>query len=210
MGDVPVVDVEDVQARLAGRFGPEVAGWCAGLPALAGEVAGRWGLRLGRAWPTGGTSVALPCESGAGEPLVLKLTPDPKIAADEATELDAWLARGHVVTLHDADPDRGALLLERVLPGTRLADEPGRGPLGAPYAPLSGGGASSCPAPGASRAHSGTRTVTARACSRSAPSATCRGYLLGPRLSGIMYSRHGIPSCSVDASDTGRADAERR
>ena len=34
------------------------------------------------------------------------------------------------MTLHDADLARGALLLERVLPGTRLADEPDRWPLG--------------------------------------------------------------------------------
>ena len=124
--DDPVIDVEDVQARLATRFGPEVAGWCAGLPALAGELARRWGLRLGTAWPVGGTSVVLPCESGNGGLLVLKLTPDLKIAADEAAALGAWMACRHVVTLHDADIDRGALLLERVLPGTRLADEPNR------------------------------------------------------------------------------------
>jgi streptomycin 6-kinase len=44
--DAPVIDVEDVRARLAGRFGLEVAGWCAGLPALADDLAGRWGLLL--------------------------------------------------------------------------------------------------------------------------------------------------------------------
>jgi streptomycin 6-kinase len=127
--DAPVIDVEDVRARLARRFGPEVAGWCEGLPALADEIADRWGLRLGRPWPTGGTSVVLPCESAAGELLALKLTPDLKIAADEAAALDAWGACEHVVRLHDADLDHGALLLERVLPGTRLVDEPRRWPL---------------------------------------------------------------------------------
>lgn len=129
MRDAPVIDVETVRVRLARRFGPEVAGWCAGLPALADEVARRWGLRLGRVWPKGGTSVVVPCESDDGELLVLKLTPDLKIAADEATALEAWMACRHVVMLHDADLDRGALLLERVLPGTRLADEPDRWPL---------------------------------------------------------------------------------
>lgn len=127
--DALVIDVEDVRVRLARRFGPEVAGWCAGLPALAADLADRWGLRLGRAWPKGGTSVVLPCESDDGELLVLKLTPDPEIAADEAAALGAWMACRRVVTLHDADLDRGALLLERVLPGTRLADEADRWPL---------------------------------------------------------------------------------
>jgi streptomycin 6-kinase len=85
----PVIDVEDVRARLARRFGPEVAGWCTGLPALVDDLADRWGLRLGQAWPKGGTSVVLPCESEDGEQMVLKLTPDLKIAADETTALDA-------------------------------------------------------------------------------------------------------------------------
>jgi streptomycin 6-kinase len=43
-----------------------------------------------------------------------------------------------VVTLHDADLDRGALLLERLLPGTRLADEPDRWPLAEVVPVLSG------------------------------------------------------------------------
>ncbi|MGH3166283.1 MAG: aminoglycoside phosphotransferase family protein, partial [Trebonia sp.] len=93
--DAPVVDVESVRARLARRFGPEVAAWCAGLPALADGLAAQWGLRLGQAFPKGGTSVVLPCESGNGELLVLKLTPDPKIAADEAAALEAWMACRH-------------------------------------------------------------------------------------------------------------------
>jgi hypothetical protein len=39
--DAVVIDVEDVRARLARRFGPDVAGWCAGLPALAEGLASR-------------------------------------------------------------------------------------------------------------------------------------------------------------------------
>jgi hypothetical protein len=45
---------------------------------------------------------------------------------------------------------------------------------------------------------------------RSERLATSRAGLLGARLSGIMYSREGVPSCSADASDSGRADAGRR
>ena len=82
-----------------------------GLPALVDEIADRWGLQLGRPWPTGGTSVVLPCESAAGELLALKLTPDLKVAADEAAALDAWGACQHVVRLHDADLDHGACCL---------------------------------------------------------------------------------------------------
>lgn len=124
-----VIDVEEVSARLARRFGPEVAGWCAALPALAGELASRWGLRLGQAWPKGGTSIVLACESAGGELLALKLTPEPGIAIDEAAALQAWASSQHAVKLLDADQERGALLLERVIPGDRLADEHDRWPL---------------------------------------------------------------------------------
>ena len=90
MRDVPIVDVEHVRVRLSRRFGPQVARWCAALPARVDDLAARWGLRLGPAWPKGGTSVVLPCESRTGEQLVLKLTPDLAIAADEATALGIW------------------------------------------------------------------------------------------------------------------------
>ncbi|HEY2518877.1 MAG TPA: aminoglycoside phosphotransferase family protein, partial [Streptosporangiaceae bacterium] len=129
MPDGPVIDIEDVRTRLSRRFGPQVAAWCADLPALAGDLAVRWGLRLGPPWPKGGTSVVLPCASDDGEQLVLKLTPDLALAADEAAALDMWQACSQVVTPRDADLDRGALLLERVVPGTRLADEPDQWPL---------------------------------------------------------------------------------
>lgn len=125
----PVIDVEEVSARLTRRFGTEVAGWCAALPALADELAGRWGLRLGQPWAKGGTSVVLACESVSGELLALKLTPDPGIAIDEAAALQAWASSQHAVKLLDADLERGALLLERVIPGDRLADEHDRWPL---------------------------------------------------------------------------------
>lgn len=127
--EVPVVQVEDIRARLTRRFGPAVAGWCTELPALVDTVAQQWGLRPGPAWPLGGTSVVLPCQAGNGEQMVLKLSPDLKIAADEATALDLWSALPLVVQLHDADLARGALLLERLCPGARLQDEPDRWPL---------------------------------------------------------------------------------
>lgn len=96
----------------------------------------------------GSNSVVLRCQAGDGEEMVLKLTPDLKIAADEATALDLWSASPLVVQLHDAALSRGALLLERVYPGTRLQDEPGRWPPAdaAPCSPICGGRPG--PAPG--------------------------------------------------------------
>jgi hypothetical protein len=45
---------------------------------------------------------------------------------------------------------------------------------------------------------------------RSQRLATSRADLLEARLSGTMYPRHVVPPCSVDASDSGRADAGQR
>src|ERR1700730_15757698 len=63
MRSVPVIDVEGIRTRLARRFGPEVPGWCAGLPDLVDDLAGQWGFRLGESWPKGGALAVLPCES---------------------------------------------------------------------------------------------------------------------------------------------------
>lgn len=125
----PLLDIAAVRARLARRFGPDADPWCEALPALVRNLAGRWDLTLAPAWSHGGTSVVFPGVSGSGEPLVLKLTPEPDIAAQEAAALAAWRGSPHTVTLHDADLARGALLLERIRPGTRLADEPDQYPV---------------------------------------------------------------------------------
>jgi hypothetical protein len=59
---------------------------------------------------------------------VLKVTPEPLIARAEAAALRAWAATSHAVALLDADPGGGALLLERVRPGTKLWDAGARPP----------------------------------------------------------------------------------
>jgi streptomycin 6-kinase len=117
------IDTAEVRTRLTPRFGQEIAGWCDKLPAHTAALAGRWRLRLGQEWPTGRTSVVLPCWTDDGTELVLKLTPELKIATDEATALRAWTGLPHAVQLHEADLECGALLLERIQPGTQLADE---------------------------------------------------------------------------------------
>jgi hypothetical protein len=55
-----------------------------------------------------------------GNGVVLKLTPDRAIANEEALALRAWAATPHAVDLLDA----GALLLEKIEPGTKVSDEP--------------------------------------------------------------------------------------
>jgi streptomycin 6-kinase len=123
------------RGRLLSRFGEGVREWCAGLPRLVEQYCSGWDLRLEEAqsgstsrvyfgWPRGG---ALQREGALrpGQPereIVLKVTPEPPIARAEAAALRAWAATPHAVSLLDADPDGGALLLERVRPGTKLRD----------------------------------------------------------------------------------------
>ena len=120
------------RGRLLSRFGEGAREWCAGLPRLVGEYCSRWDLRLEQA-QSGSTSRVYfgwqrPRPEQPGPPkqpereVVLKVTPEPSIARAEATALRAWAATPHAVALVDADPGGGALLLERVRPGTKLWD----------------------------------------------------------------------------------------
>ncbi len=115
------------RGRLLSRFGEGAREWCAGLPQLVEQYCSRWDLRLEQA-QSGSTSRVYsgwqresPIRPGQPErEVVLKVTPDPSIARAEATALRAWSATPYAVALLDSDPDAGALLLERVRPGTEL------------------------------------------------------------------------------------------
>jgi streptomycin 6-kinase len=117
------------RGRLLSRFGEGVREWCAGLPRLVEQYCSQWDLRLEHA-RSGSTSRvyfgwqrAEPARPEQPErEVVLKVTPEPSIAREEATALRAWAATPHAVALLDADPDGGALLLERIRPGTKLWD----------------------------------------------------------------------------------------
>ena len=124
-----VLDTEFVldaaaRARLTDRFGAEAGPWCDALPGLVDSCCQRWGLELDEAL-SGGTSRVFIGRRRGGRGVVLKLTPDRSVAETEALALRAWAATPHVVDLLDADTEAGALLLEKVEPGARLADQPG-------------------------------------------------------------------------------------
>jgi streptomycin 6-kinase len=101
-------------------WGATGAAWLERLPGLVDEYVGRWSLE----------SLEAPFEQSYnyvlaarryGEPVVLKLG----VLRDELrTELAALQLYGGdgVVRVLEADPDNGALLLERLLPGEPLAD----------------------------------------------------------------------------------------
>ncbi|HUQ57613.1 aminoglycoside phosphotransferase family protein [Lentzea sp.] len=108
---------EDAGSRLIRRFGSDVTGWIDALPGLVAALSARWGLTVTASVP-GGTSAVFLCTTA-----VLKLTPDHAIAALEARALTAWSGTPAVVDLLDTDLSCGALLLERVTPGTPAPDD---------------------------------------------------------------------------------------
>lgn len=101
------------------RPGPQE--WRAALPGRAEAIARDWGLTLGPALgcSTQGLVRAVSLAQD-GAPAVLKLEKPGQGVAAQAAALAAWAGHGAVRLLR-ADPDRGALLLERLAPGTPLA-----------------------------------------------------------------------------------------
>lgn len=113
--------------RLLSRFGPGVRPWLEALPELVDGLARRWGLEVVRPM-SGGTSHTLLCRRGT-TPVVLKLTPDATIAAEEHAALRAWEPSPRVVRVLEADVPAGALLLEGLVPGTPLGGSGAVGPV---------------------------------------------------------------------------------
>jgi streptomycin 6-kinase len=93
--------------------------WLDRLPPLLDEVAERWQLRLGEAFPHASASLTLRARRSDGEPVVLKLQFPHREAEHEAEALAAWDGDG-AVRLLARDPDRHALLLELCEPGAAL------------------------------------------------------------------------------------------
>jgi streptomycin 6-kinase len=110
------------RARLMTRFGPGAAAWCDALPDLVARYCQRWDLELDRGL-SGGTARVYAGRQSGGRGVVLKLTPEPPIAAQEARALRAWAGTPHAVDLLAADTGDGALLLERIEPGTPVREE---------------------------------------------------------------------------------------
>ena len=93
--------------------------WLEGLPSLVARCAERWALKVGPPFPALSFNYAAKAEGPGGKRFVLKLGVP---AQDLHREIEALLAfdgRGSAL-LVDSDPALGALLLERLEPGTQL------------------------------------------------------------------------------------------
>ncbi|MET9759981.1 aminoglycoside phosphotransferase family protein [Streptomyces sp. NPDC006372] len=116
--------MEEVRARLVGRFGPEAEGWLAEVPDLAARLAARWGFVLGELFASGASSVVWRCQWPDGTPAVLKLSADRALLSKQVEMLRLFAPSGRVPAVLSADAEAGAMVLEEVLPGTEAEDMP--------------------------------------------------------------------------------------
>jgi streptomycin 6-kinase len=123
----PRID-DAVHGRLRARFGAEVDTWFEELPTVLSVLAERWQVELGPLVPHGSMSVVIRCQMADGRPAVLKVSPDRRRLANEAAALDRW-PTVHVPSVLGVDESAGALLLEAIEPGARLADSLSYPPL---------------------------------------------------------------------------------
>ncbi|WP_214411202.1 aminoglycoside phosphotransferase family protein [Sphaerisporangium fuscum] len=110
---------DELAGNVMGVWGDDGARWLAELPTILEAVARDWDLTVGEPYELSYhyvTRVVL----GDGTPAVLKLgVPSGTSLAEEAPALAAFGGRGAVRPLR-VDLARGALLLERAVPGRRL------------------------------------------------------------------------------------------
>lgn len=113
---------EAFAARMVEVYGAAGSAWVAQLPALLADCARRWSLRLQPPFDLSYNYVA-PARRADGTELVLKVGVPSRALLSEMAALRHYDGHG-IVQLLDADPDIGALLLERLSPGTPLVTLP--------------------------------------------------------------------------------------
>jgi streptomycin 6-kinase len=132
-----------LRASAAGRE------WLDSLPRLLAECVELWDLQLGQTLPRGYVSLPVTAKLPDGTDVVLKIQFADRETEHEAAALELWDGVG-AVRLVAHDPARHALLLERCVPGTPLAELPEDAvldvfvellprlfkPAGAPFRPL--------------------------------------------------------------------------
>lgn len=105
--------------RIVGAWNAAGAAWLEQLPEIIDSCSERWALTVAQPFPGLSYHWVAPASTATGEPVVLKLgVPRAELAAEiEVLRLAA--GQGTVRLLH-ADAALGALVLERLLPGTPL------------------------------------------------------------------------------------------
>lgn len=113
-----VVPTDFAESRIR-RNGDEARHWVASLPRLVDQLCRRWKITLTDEPPRYGDLGLV----FAAEDCVLKVSWIDETSVHEALALRAWNGHG-AVRLLEADPEHGALLLERLDPDRSLAELP--------------------------------------------------------------------------------------
>lgn len=113
----PVTVEPGFRAFVAQMFGDEGRAWIAGLPGTCAALAERWQLELGPELPGGLLSCVREARRADGSAAILKIGAPWRRTRAEIAVLRAWNGNGAALVL-EADDQLGALLLERIRPGT--------------------------------------------------------------------------------------------
>lgn len=100
------------KAEVAGAFD-----WAEGLPTMIAELESEWSFRVTQPLDGATEAYVVEVELGNGEPAVLKvLVPRPSMAVASEIEVLRLVAGDGCPTLYRSDPDRSAILMERLGP----------------------------------------------------------------------------------------------
>src|ERR1700716_4107769 len=109
--------------RLARRFirhNSAEPAWLRALPELVDALAARWALALGAPFAAIELNYVAPATRADGTQCLLKVSRHVDETRNEIAALRLWAGAG-AARLLEADPDVGALLVERLEPGTMLS-----------------------------------------------------------------------------------------
>ncbi len=111
----------ELQKRFIEVYGDVGREWCDAFPDLLERVRERWGLTLGETFSYVGYAYVVRAELPDGTPAVLKVAPPEKELISETAALRHYNGDG-ICRLIDGDETEVSLLLERLEPGTTLAE----------------------------------------------------------------------------------------
>ncbi|MFL7840575.1 MAG: aminoglycoside phosphotransferase family protein [Candidatus Promineifilaceae bacterium] len=111
----------EFRERVANTFGADGRLWLNDLPRLLKECERRWGLEINSPITPLSYNFVAPARMDDGQEIIIKLgVPNPELSSEIAA-LQTYDSRGSV-SLIDADPQAGVLLLERLIPGRMLSE----------------------------------------------------------------------------------------
>jgi streptomycin 6-kinase len=124
---IPIQIPEKFARGIRRHYKEKGAAWIEGLPDRVAACADHWNLSLQNPLPEEIAEMSfnyiIPAVSSDGARVILKFCPDPPAMATEREGLRLCGPRGSVELLDD-DDEMGVLMLERLLPGMPLSEQP--------------------------------------------------------------------------------------